>query len=260
MAWFTALSRVSNYKHHWSDVLAGATLGTVVAVVMVSIIHLNYPTVQIINFIRSWIWNNATTTNTRNFIRPSLLEQPLHGIYKCLKNKNFFLSRRSILAKVIEVSIQGLQHSMLCTRNKYLPSNRIIYVKLEPVKISKIPRLTLNKNSPITHIVLCLSIIFTVTKNIPRVNINYARSLLFYILNNRSSTSMPIDCNSKTCMTAAISTFRNAYFRRRTAWRTCSRGEDVAQWMRSIVQPITKPGAVHRWIMALPIATVDLTS
>nr|XP_031829820.1 putative phosphatidate phosphatase isoform X2 [Nomia melanderi] len=34
MAWFTALSRVSNYKHHWSDVLAGSTLGTVVSLVV----------------------------------------------------------------------------------------------------------------------------------------------------------------------------------------------------------------------------------
>ncbi|OXU27387.1 hypothetical protein TSAR_013851 [Trichomalopsis sarcophagae] len=35
MAWFTAMTRISNYKHHWSDVLAGSTIGTVIALTMV---------------------------------------------------------------------------------------------------------------------------------------------------------------------------------------------------------------------------------
>lgn len=35
MASFTALSRISDYKHHWSDVLAGTALGATVALIMV---------------------------------------------------------------------------------------------------------------------------------------------------------------------------------------------------------------------------------
>ena len=36
MALYTCLSRVSDYKHHWSDVLAGAIIGVGTAALVVS--------------------------------------------------------------------------------------------------------------------------------------------------------------------------------------------------------------------------------
>jgi phosphatidate phosphatase len=35
-AWFIALTRVSDYMHHWSDVLAGMVIGTLFGIVTVS--------------------------------------------------------------------------------------------------------------------------------------------------------------------------------------------------------------------------------
>lgn len=35
LAWFTALSRISDYKHHWSDAMAGSLQGLVVALLII---------------------------------------------------------------------------------------------------------------------------------------------------------------------------------------------------------------------------------
>lgn len=35
-AWYTALTRISDYKHHWSNVMAGAAIGLSYALVVVS--------------------------------------------------------------------------------------------------------------------------------------------------------------------------------------------------------------------------------
>lgn len=37
LTWYTCLSRISDYKHHWSDVLAGGALGAICALIVVSI-------------------------------------------------------------------------------------------------------------------------------------------------------------------------------------------------------------------------------
>jgi phosphatidate phosphatase len=35
-AWITALTRVSDYMHHWSDVFAGIVIGTLFGILVVS--------------------------------------------------------------------------------------------------------------------------------------------------------------------------------------------------------------------------------
>lgn len=36
LAWYTVMTRISDYKHHWSDVLAGFGIGLLFAIVIVS--------------------------------------------------------------------------------------------------------------------------------------------------------------------------------------------------------------------------------
>lgn len=39
ITWFTSLSRISDYKHHWSDVMAGAFLGVIMAVLVANFVN-----------------------------------------------------------------------------------------------------------------------------------------------------------------------------------------------------------------------------
>ena len=55
MAIYTCMSRVSDYKHHWSDVLGGAILGALVAILTVSIINI-YFALDDISLVLTKIW------------------------------------------------------------------------------------------------------------------------------------------------------------------------------------------------------------
>lgn len=71
-ALYTGLSRVSDYKHHWQDVLTGLTQGTVVAIIILKYV---YPSLK-----QSYAKYNKNTPR-RNFDREMDSGEEMNHVY-----------------------------------------------------------------------------------------------------------------------------------------------------------------------------------